>query len=133
MTRGGLRRLLLMLLTPLLLGAAAAQSSWGVRLDVDLPLDQTVLEFASNPLAYASGHRDVIDARAFIERGQVGVEGRWRSSTEAFLGAYYIFSSTSLFGQSVESSLGVYAGRDFRSDAWFVSLRGTILLFGRLP
>lgn len=128
-----MRRLLLVLLTPLLLGAAAAQTSWGVRLDVDLPVDQTVLEFASNPLAYASSHRDVLDLRAFVERGQLGLEGRWRSSTEAFVGGYYIFSSSTLFGQSVESRLGLYAGRDFRSDAWFLSLRGTILLFGRLP
>lgn len=133
MRLGGLRRLLLVLLTPLLLGAAAAQTSWGVRLDVDLPVDQTVLEFASNPLAYASSHRDVLDLRAFVERGQLGLEGRWRSSTEAFLGAYYIFQSRSLFGQTAESRLGVYAGWDVRAGEFFVSLRGTVLLFGLLP
>jgi len=130
---GGLRRLLLVLLTPLLIGAASAQASWGVRIDVDLPIDQTVVEFAANPLAYAQAHRDVIDARAYVETGQVGFEGRYRSSTEAFLGAYYIFRSTSLFGQTAESRLGVYGGRDFRAAEWFLSLRGTILLYGRLP
>ena len=133
MTRGGLRRLLLVLLTPLLIGAASAQTSWGVRIDIDLPIDQTVLEFVANPLGYARDHRDVIDARAYLETGQVGFEGRYRSSTEAFLGAYYIFRSTSLFGQSAESRLGLYAGRDFRAGEWYLSLRGTLLLFGHLP
>jgi len=132
-TRGGLRRLLLVLLTPLLIGAASAQTSWGVRIDIDLPIDQTVLEFVANPLGYARDHRDVIDARAYLETGQVGFEGRYRSSTEAFLGAYYIFRSTSLFGQSAESRLGLYAGRDFRAGEWYLSLRGTLLLFGHLP
>ncbi len=134
MTRGGRWcRLLLVLLTPLLVAAAYAQTSWGVRLDIELPIDQTVIEFATNPLAYAQAHRDVIDARAFVERGQVGLEGRLRSSTEAFLGTYYIFRSTELLGQSLESRLGLYAGRDFRAGEWFISLRGTILLFGQLP
>ncbi len=133
MRPGGLRRLLLVLLTPLLIGAASAQASWGVRIDVDLPIDQTVLEFVANPLAYAQAHRDVVDARAFLETGQVGVEGRYRSSTEAFLGAYYIFRSSQLLGQALESRLGLYAGRDFRADQWYLSLRGTLLLFGQLP
>lgn len=125
--------MLLVLVAPLLLGAAPAQTSWGVRLDVDLPLDQTVLEFVANPLGYATGRRDVLDARAYVETGQVGLEARWRSATEVFAGAYLVFGSGELFGQVVESRLGVYAGRDFRAGEWFLALRGTVLLFGRLP
>lgn len=133
MSRGGWRRLLLVLVASLLLSAAVAQTSWGVRLDVDLPLDQTVVEFATNPIGFASERRDVLDARAYVEIGQVGLEGRYRSSTEGFVGAYYIFRSAELWGQAFESRLGVYAGRDFRAGEWFLSLRGTVLLFGRLP
>lgn len=130
---GRWRRLLLVLLTPLLVSAASAQASWGVRLDVELPIDQSVLEFVASPLSYAQSHRDVIDARGYVEVGQVGVEGRYRSSTEAFLGAYYIFHSMTILGQSAESRLGLYAGRDFRAGAWYLSLRGTVILFGTLP
>jgi len=131
--RGGWRRLLLVLATPLLISAASAQTSWGVRIDVDLPIDQTVVEFVANPLGYARDHRDVLDARAYVETDLVGLEGRYRSSTEAFLGAYYIFRSTTLFGQSLESRIGVYAGRDFRASEWYLRLRGTLLLYGQLP
>lgn len=128
-----MRRLRLALLALLLTSAAAAQTSWGVRVDVDLPADASVVEFVANPLAYARAHRDVLDVRAFLESGRYGLEGRYRSATEAFVGAYYLLSGASLLGQALESSLGVYVGRDFRADQLFVSLRGTILLYGQLP
>lgn len=128
-----MRRLRLVLLALLLLGAASAQTSWGVRVDVDLPADASVVEFVSNPLAYARAHRDVLDVRAFLETGRYGLEGRYRSSTEAFVGLYYVRSGQAWFGQAAENSLGVYVGRDFRADQFFVSLRGTILLYGQLP
>lgn len=133
MSRRGIGRLLLVLLAPLLMGVASAQTTWGVRLDVELPVDQSVLEFVGDPIGYASGHRDVIDARAFVEfDGRFGFEGRYRSATEVFAGAYFNFSAWSLFGQSAESSIGLYAGRDFRAGENYLSLRGTVLLFGRL-
>lgn len=128
-----MRRLQLALLALLLLGAASAQTSWGVRVDVDLPADASVVEFVSNPVGYARAHRDVLDVRAFLETGRVGLEGRYRSSTEAFLGAYYVLSADALFGQAMESSIGVYAGRDFRAGQYFLSLRGSLLLYGTLP
>jgi hypothetical protein len=134
MNRAALGRLLLVLLTPLLIGAASAQTTWGVRVDVELPVDESILAFVADPLGYASGHRDVVDARAFVEfDGRFGFEGRYRSATEVFAGAYYNLSGWRLFGQSLESSIGLYAGRDFRADSNYLSLRGTVLLFGRLP
>lgn len=124
---------LVALLIALALGAAAAQTSWGVRVDVDLPADASVVEFVTNPVGYARAHRDVLDVRAFLETGRVGLEGRYRSSTEVFLGAYYVLSATTLFGQAMESTLGIYAGRDFRAGQYYVSLRGSLLLYGTLP
>lgn len=121
------------LLLALLWGVAAGQTSWGVRVDVDLPLDQSVVEFATNPIGYARAHRDVIDARAFLESRRFGLEGRYRSSTEVFVGGYYVLSGQALFGQAMESRLGLYAGRDFRAGEFFVSLRGSFLLYGQIP
>lgn len=127
-----LRRLALVLLVSLA-GVAAAEATWGVRLDVDLPLDASLVEFVGDPVGYGLRHRDVLDARAFVEFDAFGVEARYRSSTDAFIGVYRVLSSWSLLGQSAESSVGLYVGRDFRAGEFYVGLRGTILLFGRLP
>lgn len=127
------RRFLLVVVAALLVSVVTAQTSWGVRVDVDLPADQSVVEFVANPVAYAQSHRDVLDVRAFVETGRVGLEGRYRSSTEAFVGAYYVLSANHLFGQAMESSIGIYAGRDFRAGAYYLSVRGSILLYGQLP
>lgn len=121
---------LVALAAALLVSAAAAQTSWGVRVDIDLPLDQSIVEFATNPIGYAQAHRDVLDIRAFVELERLGFEGRYRSSTEVFLGAYYVLTGRSLFGQALENRIGVYAGRDFRAGAFFLSLRGSFLLYG---
>lgn len=112
---------------------AAAEATWGVRLDIDLPVDQSLLEFVSDPVGYGLRHRDVIDARAFVEFDAFGVEARYRSSTDVFVGVYRVLSSWSLLGQAVESSLGLYVGRDLRAGEFYVGLRGTFVLFGRLP
>lgn len=126
-------RLTALLLAALSIGWAGAEATWGVRIDVDLPADATVLEFVADPLRYGLEHRDVLDVRAFLEFPGWGVEGRWRSSTEAYLGPYLVLSRGSLLGQSAESTLGLYVGRDFRAEQTFLSLRGTILLYGTLP
>lgn len=127
-------RLAALLLAAMSVGWAGAEATWGVRIDVDLPADSGLVEFVQNPLAYGLGHRDVLDARMFVEvDGRFGIEGRWRSSTEAYLGPYLVLSRGSLLGQSAESTLGLYVGRDFRADETFLSLRGTIMLYGRVP
>lgn len=132
MRRGGAGRLVVALAVLALLSGAAAQS-WGVRVDVDVPLDASLAAYLANPLGYAAAHRDALDARGFVEFERFGFETRWRSSTEAFAGAYVILSRASLLGQSSESTIGVYVGRDFRAGATFVALRGSLLLYGRLP
>lgn len=127
-------RLAALLLAALSVGWAHAEATWGVRMDLNLPVDASVAEFAADPFGYAWRRRDVVDTRAFVEvDGRFGIEGRWRSSTEAYLGPYLVLSRGSLLGQSAESTLGLYVGRDFRADETFLSLRGTILLYGTLP
>lgn len=127
------RRGPLAVLLAVLLWSCAAAQTWGVRLDVELPVDAGAAEFVANPVRYALDHRDVVDLRAFVELERIGFEGRWRSSTEAFVGFYYRLSSISLLGQSAESSVGLYVGRDFRASQTYLALRGSILLYGRLP
>lgn len=127
-------RLAALLLAAMSVGWAGAEATWGVRIDVDLPADSGLVEFVQNPLAYGLGHRDVLDARMFVEvDGRWGVEGRWRSSTELYAGPYLVLARQSALGQSAESSLGLYVGRDLRAGQNFLSLRGTILLYGTLP
>ena len=126
-------RLAALLLAALSVGWASAEGTWGVRIDLDLPADATVLEFVADPLRYGLEHRDVLDVRAFLEFPGWGVEGRWRSSTELYAGPYLVLARQSALGQSGESTLGLYVGRDFRADETFLSLRGTIMLYGRVP
>jgi hypothetical protein len=54
-------------------------------------------------------------------------------SGKASRSEYLVLSRGSLLGQSAESTLGLYVGRDFRAEQTFLSLRGTILLYGTLP
>lgn len=131
--KAGALRVALALAVAALLSVAAAQATWGVRVDVDLPVDGSALQFLTDPLRYAAAHRDVIDARAFVEFTRFGFEGRYRSATEVFAGGYYVINAWSLFGQTAESTIGIYAGRDLRAGENYLSLRGTILLYGRLP
>lgn len=103
--------------------------AYGVKLQLDLPVTDAA-RFIANPFGYAAQQRDVIDARAFLELARYGIEGRYRSATEAYLGGYYILGLSALLGQRAESTIGVYLGRNLREHSTFLTLRGTLLLYG---
>lgn len=115
-----------------LLGAAAAQTTFGVRADFDLPADHRLADFAANPFAYAVEHFDVVDVRGFVQVDRVGFEARFKSATEVYAGIYFALTMAELFGQFAESTFGFYLGHDWRQGTT-LSLRGSIRVYGSSP
>jgi hypothetical protein len=139
------RRIWLVLTLLLCLGMAAAQgepadegmapggsTTYGIRIDLDLPMDHRLLDFASNPFTYALNNFDVIDARAFVQFDRLGIEGRFKSATEVYAGIYYALTMAELFGQFAESTFGFYLGHDWDEGTTF-SLKGSIRMYGSFP
>lgn len=109
--------------------AAHAEGGWGVKVTFDVPLTSAPA-FVANPFGYAASHHDVLDVRGYLEWERFGLEARYRSATEAYVGGYYIIGLGGLFGHYAESTVGVYLGRSFAESSTFVALRGALLLYG---
>lgn len=124
-----MNRLLTFLLALLLSAAGSAQTSWGVKLTVDLPVSDAG-SFMSSPWSYATQNLDVVDIRGYLEAGRLGAEVRLASATSLTGGIYYVVTAAPVLGHMSESTIGFYVGRDLQSGATVFTVRGTILLFG---
>lgn len=105
-------------------------TQYGVQIEVDLPVDPSVVGFVTDPLGYATTHLDALTLRAFVELDRFGLRVDLASATEIRLGGYYTLSLQPTPFGTLQSYVGVYTGYNWRDLGWFMRLRGHVLLFG---
>lgn len=109
--------------------AEATPTLWGVRFDVELPVDGDVVAFLGSPLAYPLQHPDALRLSAFVEHAELGGEVRVASGQEVSARIYWAVWSGELFGINQERNVGLRFGHR-AADGWFVRLGGSVTLYG---
>lgn len=121
-----------LMLAVVAIASIAYAGDFGVRIDVDLPLDPgSIASFVANPLGHAT--TDTITLAAFYEAGPWGYRIDFQSGTEVRGGVYYRFDASNLVLLFYETSFGVYAGYNWAGEGFFIRARGTLLAYGSIP
>lgn len=112
----------------LLVGASVVHAGdFGVQVEVDLPADPASI------VSFTFTDYDILAVRAFYESGPWGLRFDLQTATEVQLGVYRRLTAVDLGLIGYETTVGAYAGYNWRGDAWFVRFRGRVILYGSIP